>query len=74
MKLRWKPWDLLLHDASDAERDPATGFVSRIELSGVDEHGRTLLAQGRRWQRLILRLFLLLSAAVLRSRYHYGTY
>ena len=30
------------------ERDPATGFVSRIELSGIDEHGRTLLAQGRR--------------------------
>lgn len=36
------------------ERDPTTGYVSRIAIEGKDEHGRALLAEGRRLSGIVL--------------------
>lgn len=36
------------------ERDPATGYVARITIEGTDEHGRSLLAEGRRLSGIVL--------------------
>ena len=35
-------------------RDSATGFVTRIVIEGIDEHGRTLLAEGHRLSGIVL--------------------
>lgn len=38
----------LVEGTRRVERDPQTGFVTRIVIEGVDEHGRTLHATGER--------------------------
>lgn len=36
------------------ERDPSTGFVARIVIEGRDEHGRELLADGKRLSGIVI--------------------
>ena len=44
----------LVSGVRTVERDPATGWVTRITIDGIDEHGRALHATGERLSGIIL--------------------